>query len=271
MKKMFITALMLLIICIMISSQSYAQTTEVSSTAATGSSATTNVPSGGFNRKIPLATLLRSIDPARLMNPRVKSKLGQVSIYADHDNGLYGRSLYRTVILTVRDPLYKRTDTFYVSKEIGSYLTGVTVDATTVQVLQEAMQSGQTLYLGEYEIEIDRSVQSPTPEFPVYRFRNNAQQLDTSFSVEKAPDDLITVIQQFYADDPKDCEIVVNYYKNNYIIRIFSAENFIDPWNHDISMNEALLMATYLGDLEQPLWGIADGNAHLAQALIKMK
>lgn len=214
---------------------------------------------------------MRSIDPDRMHNPLVKSRPGQVSIYADHDNGLYGRSLYRTLVLTVRDPLYKRTDTYYVSKEIGSYLTAVLLSGDTVTVLRETMQSGQTMFLGEYEIEIDRSVQSPVPESPVYRFRNNAYQLDMSFSVEKPSDELIKLIQQFYADDPKNRQLVEDAYKSGYVIRIFAAENFIDPWNHDISMNEALVMATYIGDLEQPFWGVADGNAHLARALTKMK
>lgn len=274
MKKIFKSILLLLVICV-VSSQSYAQNMgagQATAAVCAGNVPTGNTPAVIASGKIPLAVMLSDIDPDMMKpNPLVKSVRGQVTIYADHDNGLYGRSLYRTLLLTVRDALFKRTDTYYVSKEIGSYLTGVIVNATTVAVLQEVMQSGQTLFLGDYEISLDTSVQSPTPESPVYRFRNNRQQLDTSFSVEKAPGDLVTVIQQFYTNDPKNRDLVVNYYKDNYILRIFAAENFIDPWNHDISMNEALVMATYLGDLEQPLWGIADGNANLARALVKMR
>lgn len=256
MKNAFKSTILLCIVLGMMASKSFAQQ---------------NSSYNSFDGRIPIANLLRSIDPDRMNNPLVRSKPGQVSIYADHDNGLYGRSLYRTLVLTVRDPLYKRTDTYYVSKEIGSYLTAVLLSADTVTVLKEAMQSGQTAFLGEYEIEIDRSVESPVPESPVYRFRNNAQQLDMSFSVERPTDEMINLIRQFYADDPKNRELVEDAYKNGYVIRIFAAENFIDPWNHDISMNEALVMATYIGDLEQPFWGIADGNAHLARALTKMK
>ncbi len=255
-KKAFKLTILLCTVFGMMASQSFAQQT---------------TSYNSFDGRIPIANLLRSIDPDRMHNPLVKSKAGQVSIYADHDNGLFGRSLYRTLVLTVRDPLYKRTDTYYVSKEIGSYLTAVLLSADTVTVLQETLQSGQSVFLGEYEIEIDRSVQSPMTESPVYRFRNNAQQLDMSFSVERAPEELIKLIQQFYADDPKNRQLVEDAYRSGYIIRIFAAENFIDPWNHDISMNEALVMATYIGDLEQPFWGIADGNAHLARALTKMK
>ncbi|MGL4525309.1 MAG: hypothetical protein ACRCVN_07345 [Spirochaetia bacterium] len=222
--------------------------------------------------KIPLSSMLRTIaTDLKRPNPRVRSKDGEVTIYADHDNGLYGRSLYRTVLLTVRDALYKRTDTYYVNKDIGSYLTAVTLNFTTSTALQEVMKSGQPVYLGDYEISIDQTFKSPVAsDTVVYRFRNNKQNLDMSFSIEPTPEDMLSIIEQFYIDDPKNRDIVINHYKSSCVIRVFSAENFIDPWNHEISINEALVMATYIGDLEQPFWGIADGNAHLAKALIKM-
>jgi len=74
---------------------------------------------------------------------------------------------------------------------------------------------------------------------------------------------MISFIEDFYRRDPSNKKDVAAHYKKNYVIRVHSAENIIDPWLNSINFEEALVIATLIGDTTQELWGIRDGKGLL--------
>ncbi len=169
-----------------------------------------------------------------------------VSIYDDFDDGAYGRSEYRSVFRTVKLSAFSRSATVSADKDVSregkGLLTALVLSAETAGKLER----------GAY------AEVSPASEEGIYRYSKGG--LEFSFSLEKPGSPVLQLLKDYYRGEYISwLESVTRRYEENYIIRIHSAENIFDPWTERIDYNEALLMATLLGDREQWLWGIHDG------------
>lgn len=176
-----------------------------------------------------------------------------VTIYEDFDEGQFGRSEYRSVLRSIRLDNFRRTESFAVElhEEPGkpsSWLTAVVLSAQTVKKLREGKIPS---------VQLAREENGKA----VYRFEKEGILID--FSLESPPEAMLEMIRKHYANDMRWKDPVVNRYQNNYVIRIHTAENVFEPWIEAISYADALISATLIGDRDQWLWGIHDGNALL--------
>jgi len=167
-----------------------------------------------------------------------------VSIYDEFDDGLFGKSIHRGVIVSVKKAAFTRAETFPVDNNGESgFLTAVIMSSSTADKLKEGyfnlnkrMEMGRTVYL------------------------YNKDGLNFEFSLEKAGSKLIDIVSEYYKSNETWHDPLVEYYKDNYVIRIHSTENVFDSWSDEITYNEALISATLIGDSDQWLWGIHDGS-----------
>lgn len=173
-----------------------------------------------------------------------------VSIYDDFDDGSYGRSEYRSVFRTVKLKAFSRTKTYPVASpawEKTSHLTAVVLSAEREKEIREGYYSG-----------------SVSLRDGIYYYSREG--LEFSFTLEKGGDEIRAVLEEYYqGKNAHWMKPVWDHYKENFIIRIHSAENIFEPWREFIQYREAILMATLLGDREQWLWGIHDGVDILKQ------
>jgi hypothetical protein len=167
-----------------------------------------------------------------------------ITIYDDFDDGAFGRSEYRSVYRSVKLSAFLRSKSIDVASpawDETSHLTAVVLSSTREKELRDGVYDSVTL-LGD----------------GVYHYKKEG--LDFTFSLEKPNDKVLTLLEEYYRGSYGHwLESVTNHYLDNFIIRIHSAENIFEPWRETIEYNEALLMATALGDREQWLWGIHDG------------
>jgi len=166
-----------------------------------------------------------------------------VSIYDEFDDGLFGKSRYRGVVVSVKKAAFARAETLEVfEEEETGFITAVIMDHRTVEKLHQ----------GDYALPFREE-----GDMRIYTYR--AEGLDISFSVEKPQESMIRMVSDFYNDNDRWHDPLVEHYRDNYVIRIHRAENIFDSWNEEITYNEAIVAATLLGDKDQWLWGIHDG------------
>jgi len=180
-----------------------------------------------------------------------------VEIYQTHDNGLYGRSEDRDMLLSIKESVFVRFETLKAEQEYN-FLTGVVLSSTTVNNLESMLQGKNSVQVGFIKISKSENV---------YTIEDDNLFLSFSFSVEKPTDEIISVIENHYKNLPEVLESVKNHYLENYVIRIHSAENILRPEAKEITYDEALIMATIIGDKEQWLWGIHNGRDYLKELL----
>ncbi len=161
-----------------------------------------------------------------------------VSVYDDFDDGRFGRSEYRSILRSVKLDAFSRSETLPVyspALEEESFLTAVVLSRRDYESLVPRMdQQGKILY------------------------RRGG--LEFTFSLEKPGPEIFQVLKEYYRGPWEDwLEPVTEHYKENYVIRIHTAENIFEPWNDTVTYTEAMLMATVIGDRDQWLWGIHDG------------
>ncbi|MBN2657006.1 MAG: hypothetical protein JXR86_08090 [Spirochaetales bacterium] len=167
-----------------------------------------------------------------------------VSIYDEFDDGLFGKSRDRGVIVSVKKAAFARAETLEVAEDGGSgFLTAVIMSRETAEKLLS----------GKYNL--------PSKEIGPHRvFTYRSEGLDISFSVEMPGQSMIRMVSDFYSGDERWHDLLVEHYRENYVIRIHRAENVFDSWNDEITYNEAMVAATLLGDSDQWLWGIHNGE-----------
>ena len=167
-----------------------------------------------------------------------------VSIYDEFDDGLFGKSIHRGVIVSVKKSAFARAETLPVKNEDDmGYLTAVVIN----------VKNAERLINGFYELPFKL-----INDQKIYTF--NKEGLIFDFSIEKANNKIIHMVEEHYKDDEVWRDPLIEYYKDNYIIRIHSAENVFDSWSDEITYNEAMVVATLIGDSSQWLWGIHDGS-----------
>ncbi len=180
-----------------------------------------------------------------------------VQIYKTHDNGLYGRSEERDMLLSVKESVFSRYKTLPAINEYN-FLTGVVLSNSTVNNLESMMKDRDEIQVGFIKISRKENI---------YTVEDDSLFLSFSFSVEKPSLEVIDIIEKHYASLPQVMENVKQHYIDNYVIRIHSAENMLKPEAMEITYDEALIMATIIGDKEQWLWGIHDGRDYLKDLL----
>jgi hypothetical protein len=177
-----------------------------------------------------------------------------VTIYRDYDDGLFGRSIYRGVMFSVKLDSFSRYRTLPVGDTDGltSYL---------VSSLRGADFAGGSVEGLAIRGTADReNLPDPgrLPEKWLYEY--NRHGINIIFSLESAPEDLFDEINRVYAPGSSLNDEVSEFYRRGYIVRIHAAENLYRPQFAGIDYEDVLISASFIGDRFQPLWGIHDGN-----------
>ena len=170
-----------------------------------------------------------------------ESIIDPISIYADFGDAMYGRSPYRLLLYTIDFSGFQTYETLPLPHETG-WLTAITLSKEIV----DKLKAGQ-LPLSNY---ISQEAN---------KFMIDYKGFKMTFSVEKVSEPIINMINKLYTRLPETAKEVLQYYDNNYVIRVYSAENILDPKEQEITYNEALISAATIGDSRQLLWGIHDG------------
>jgi len=180
-----------------------------------------------------------------------------VEIYKTHDDGLYGRSEGRDIILSLKESVFKKSETLNV-KDDENFLTAVVLDSKIEEKLSSLFKNKTTIQMGYIKL---------SKENNIYTVNDDNIFLSFSFSLEKPQSDLLEIIDKYYMNSPMYNKIVSDHYNANYVIRIHSAENILRSEAREITYDEAIVMATIIGDKDQWLWGIHDGSDYLKELL----
>lgn len=181
-----------------------------------------------------------------------------VSVYRDFDDGLFGRSLYRGVVFSVKLESFGRYRSLPVRDMDG--LTAYLLSGETAERIARGAVA---------DVELPDSTAGDTddgysePDQGMYRFSRDGMEIE--FSLERASEDLLEEVDRTYPGNPGVAATVKESYRRSWIIRIHLAENVYRPGVARIDYEDILLSASLLGDEFQPLWGIHDGNALLEQ------
>lgn len=193
-----------------------------------------------------------------LLTLNIYSEEPFVQIYQTHDNGIYGRSEDRDIVLSVKESVFKRFSSLEVDPEIDT-LTAVVIRSYVVNELEMLFKDRDSIQIGYVNI---------SKKGNIYRLQDDNILLDMSFSFEKPNDYIIKAIEDHYPQTSKYRKIVSGHYKENYVIKIHRAENILSPEAEEVTYDEALVMATIIGDKDQWLWGIHDGCGYLETLLL---
>lgn len=186
------------------------------------------------------------------------SKEPFVEIYKTHDNGMYGRSEDRDIVLSIKESVFKRHETLTVDNKYN-YLTAVTLNTQVVKKLEELFTNRTSVQKGFVKL-------SKTED--IYTVEDDNNFLKFSFSFKKPDDDMIKMIERHYYSMQNISDLVTEYYRDNYVIQIHSAENLLFPEAKEITYDEVIIMATIIGDTDQWLWGIHNGEDFLKKLLL---
>ncbi|MDR1932316.1 MAG: hypothetical protein LBQ57_05755 [Spirochaetales bacterium] len=176
-----------------------------------------------------------------------------VKIYVDFRSGKFGQAGERAAVKEVPVSAFATARTLAAPDPDG-ILTAVVLDARVVEAL--------TVFLTDYHERRAGSAWLWLEEAggrKIFHYYEDSRGLAFSFSAEKPGPGVISLIDDFYRRDPANRKDVAAHYKKNYVIRVHSAENISEPWINSIDFEEALVIATLIGDTNQELWGIHDG------------
>jgi len=193
-----------------------------------------------------------------------------VSIYRDFDDGLYGRSIYRGIIFSVKLKSFARYSSLPL--ENGNGLTAYLISCERAFELA----AGKNQYIRLFKLERKKEKieteeitgeninlcggekgSGVKPEEYLYSYKKDGIEID--FSLEKVPEEIINEIKRTYPDNPKVQKEVIDSYKSGYVIRIHKAENVYRPQFAFPDYEDVLISAALIGNDFQPLWGIHDG------------
>lgn len=180
-----------------------------------------------------------------------------VEIYTDFRSGKFGQARERAGVKKFPLGGFSASRTL-ATPEPGGILTAVVLDATVVDALSVFLRDYYERRIGPAWMWQEKAAGGE-----IFHYYDDSLGLSFSFSVEKPGPQIISLIENFYRRDPVNRRAVAEHYRKNYVIRIHSAENIIDPWINTIDFQEALVIATLIGDTAQELWGIRDGAGFL--------
>jgi hypothetical protein len=176
-----------------------------------------------------------------------------VEIYTDFKAGKFGQSEERAGVRRFALADFSASKTLATPDPDG-ILTAVVLDAKVVDALTAFLTDFHERRIGSAWMWLEK-----TGGRNVFHYYDDSRGLAFSFSAERPGQAMISFIENFYRRDSANKRDVAGHYRKNYVIRIHAAENVIDPWINSIDFQEALLMATLVGDTWQELWGIHDG------------
>lgn len=196
-----------------------------------------------------------------------------VTFYADGLSDLYGRSPRRLVVTTVLDGVYGYRESFDISGVLSDrsyYQTALVLDEDVRNRLVSLFETGSSRELEpglrlSWKDEENRRV---------FSLVHGGWGLDISFSLTRPTEKMVDLIREVYSKDAfwqRWQQPVLEHYRSNYVIAIHRAENVFEPWEKEISYQEALLAAALIGDKDQWLWGIHNGRGLLKEVLEQKK
>jgi hypothetical protein len=176
-----------------------------------------------------------------------------VEIYADFSPGEFGRAKERDEVKQIPLSGFGAARTLAAPGPDG-ILTAVVLDYRVVDALTAFLTDYHERRLGSAWFWLEEAGGRK-----IFHYYDDSGGLKFSFSAEKPNAEIIAMIEAFYRRDPRNKRDVADHYRKNYVIRVHSAENIIDPWINSINFEEALTIAALIGDTTQELWGIRDG------------
>ncbi|WGK69169.1 hypothetical protein P0082_11905 [Candidatus Haliotispira prima] len=179
--------------------------------------------------------------PDEIVDSGSKNK-DSVRIYLDFTGASLGRSPYRQLLFSLELPALKYYRSYPVAEPTG-WSTAVFVSSETEKKLR----------LGQLPISAH------------IKGRGGIYLLDykgirIGFGLEVPPKAVFDLIAKTYENLPEVGHTVKERYRSGYTIRIYEAENVLEPENQLVSYPEAILAAAILGDKEQWFWGIHDAR-----------
>jgi hypothetical protein len=184
-----------------------------------------------------------------------------VYAYRDADPALFGHSYNRNDPIKLDIFLFDKSRTMPV--ENGGYLTAVTLQRRVKESLDALLAANPYIIIDGRSLRLVSRGGSEQSEEPLYVYREHERGIFIGFTLEKAPQQLLDFINLFYRNEPSIAEVVTNYYKENYVIRIVQAEN-VYSGNDVPTLEDILFNATLLGDNFQQLLGMHDGLNYLS-------
>ncbi len=180
-----------------------------------------------------------------------------VNIYADNDPNLMGVSKEKVWLKSYMLSNFEYYQTLSTETNKG-YLTPVTVSRDLFYLLDEFLEFQDIYRKGNVIV---------TKEDGIYHFHDEDISLQFSFGLEKASDPIFNIIENIYKNDPKNATAVLNHYLDSWVIRIYSAENVVNPDIETLDFDDILITATIIGEKFQWLWGIHDGVDYVYQKI----
>jgi hypothetical protein len=199
--------------------------------------------------------------PLRLLFPETDPAVPILRVYKENIPAHYGRAEKRGEIIEYKLDEFSLSETFMIESSEGM-LTAVVLDTAVVEKLESLFIDYDEIYIDPYWLE--KNVINGRTTYLYYDGNSGTQFL---FSPEKPGREILEEVDIVYRDDPYWREEVGRHYRENYVIRIFSAENIIDYRKIEITFTEALLMATLIADRDQWLWGMHDGVGMLEKVI----
>jgi hypothetical protein len=179
-----------------------------------------------------------------------------VSVYGDFQEKLFGRSEKRNPETLRSYGLASLSHGRFKSFGPDGVLTAVVLERRTAMKLRDAAGSGQGAALGGGRLWIEKKTGRET-----FNFHNPASGLRFAFSLEEPDKRVLGIIGQAYRRDPATRAQVEDRYRRNYVVRLLGANGFLSPRSERPLFEEALVFATLIGDRDQWLYGLHDGNA----------
>ncbi len=175
-----------------------------------------------------------------------------VSVYSGASAGKAGRALDRQNVLEIS------LEEFLGSRSVRTGSDGIATAIIVDEKVKNAVE--KLLDKSDYTI-IEGSVLARNSDYDrvTYSFIWEQYGFEIEFAFEKADKLLLAEIEKVYGDDAWLYGELMRSYDDNYVIRVFKAENLIDPEEDKIDFIEAMISATVIGSTFQPLLGIHDG------------
>lgn len=185
-----------------------------------------------------------------------------VTIYADSDSMKFGLAKQRRPI---KASVYKfrKGRTLWLNGREG-FLTAVTASTKLKQSLDGLLDKQRSITVAGRDLQrVTTDEQGQTLVHTMYVYREVERGIYIGFTLEKPTQDILAMIDSVYQDEPVIAAIVKRHYQENYVIRIVQADNFYSREDPP-SIEDIMFAATLIGEKEQELLGIHDGNNYLA-------
>jgi len=176
-----------------------------------------------------------------------------ISVYENNVESQFGRASERDEIITLDLEKFTNTETLEAADPSG-FLTAVVVDSEVKATLDNLLSNKKQVEVGSMRLELRDYMGKKR-----YFFLHKDYEIEFSFSLEHPGPQIIEIIEKVYSDSAYWRERVKNHYRRNFVVRVYAAENCINPKENTLTFTEAIIAATIIGDRHQMLWGMHDG------------